>query len=87
MDTHIYIYSCPYGGSLIFNRRTTNNEAEMRYIIVQKETGYMDGFYITRMGAEGAIKIWQERYPDSEFDISSVAGTPAAIHDDSRYQI
>ena len=57
----------------------------MQYMIVQKDTGYIDGFYQSRDQAEIVMKVWQRRYPDSEFESVSVAGNPKIIHDDSRY--
>ena len=48
----------------------------MMYLVVQKDTGYMDGNYTTRMWAESVAMIWRERFPDSDFEVVSVAGVP-----------
>ena len=55
------------------------------FIIIQKDTGYIDGMYGSLKAADRSLAVWQGRYPDSEFEIQTTDVVPAEIHDNSRY--
>ena len=55
------------------------------FIILQTETGYMDGCYGSVKGAKRALESWETRYPESEFEIQATDVIPPAIRDDNKF--
>ena len=55
------------------------------FIVVQKETGFLDGMYGGVKSAARSLAVWQERYPGSEFEIQTTDVVPPEIHDNSKF--
>ena len=55
------------------------------FVVIETETGFLDGVFGSPKAAERSLAVWQERYPGSEFEIQTTDVVPPEIHDNSKY--